>query len=150
MVKYDEVAKIVLPKREAQAKAEATLEVALKGLRKKQDELKKVMDTLSELNARLKAMQAQKKQLQDEIESCELKIDRAFKLIKGLGGEKTRWTTAAEELGKAYTRVAGDMLGACCLRRRVHGKIPQGSRRRLGEHDQAKVQKHTHQWPATD
>ena len=62
------------------------------------------MDTLSELNARLKAMQAQKKQLQDEIESCELKIDRAFKLIKGLGGEKTRWTTAAEELGKAYTR----------------------------------------------
>ena len=110
MVKYDEVAKIVRPKREAQAKAEATLEVALKGLRKKQAELKKVMDTLAELNARLNAMQAQKKQLQEEIESCELKIARAFKLIKGLGGEKTRWTAAAEELGRAYTRVAGDML----------------------------------------
>ena len=56
MVKYDAVAKVVKPKREAQAKAEAALEIVMSGLRKKQAELKKVMDRLKELDDKLSAM----------------------------------------------------------------------------------------------
>lgn len=35
---------------------------------------------------------------------------RAQKLIAGLGGEKSRWTAAAERLGKEYTQLTGDVL----------------------------------------
>ncbi len=38
--------------------------------------------------------QAKKLQLEQDVDSCEKKLDRATKLIGGLGGEKTRWTEA--------------------------------------------------------
>ncbi len=41
---------------------------------------------------------------------CSVKLDRAEKLISGLGGEKTRWTAAAKALGELYTQLAGDVL----------------------------------------
>jgi hypothetical protein len=41
---------------------------------------------------------------------CEAKLDRASKLIGGLGGEKVRWTEAAASLNKQYDRLVGDML----------------------------------------
>ena len=41
---------------------------------------------------------------------CEQKLDRAEKLIGGLGGEKDRWTEAARVLGEKYDRITGDVL----------------------------------------
>ena len=41
---------------------------------------------------------------------CSKKLDRATKLIGGLGGEKTRWTEVAEKLGKDYINLTGDVL----------------------------------------
>jgi hypothetical protein len=35
---------------------------------------------------------------------------RAQKLIAGLGGEKSRWTAAAERLGQEYVQLTGDVL----------------------------------------
>jgi dynein heavy chain len=43
---------------------------------------------------------------------CEEKLDRAQKLIGGLGGEKARWTLISAELGTQHGRLAGDMLMA--------------------------------------
>lgn len=37
-------------------------------------------------------------------------VCRAQKLIAGLGGEKSRWTAAAERLGQEYTQLTGDVL----------------------------------------
>ena len=58
---------------------------------------------------------------------CEVKLDRAQKLIGGLGGEKTRWSAAAHDLGELYTRLIGrcDPLAAprMCGGR---GKCPGG------------------------
>jgi len=51
-----------------------------------------------------------KKQLEEEVELCTLKLDRAEKLINGLGGEKTRWTEVKETLGEQYKCLTGDML----------------------------------------
>lgn len=45
--------------------------------------------------------------------NCRNKLIRTEKLINGLGGEKDRWTTAAEELQTAFEALPGDMLISC-------------------------------------
>lgn len=50
------------------------------------------------LQDELSATQHKKQDLMDNIDLCGKKLDRATKLISGLGGEKTRWTAAAEKL----------------------------------------------------
>ena len=37
-------------------------------------------------------------------------LGRAEKLIGGLGGEKTRWSQAAKDLGIQYNNLTGDVL----------------------------------------
>lgn len=41
---------------------------------------------------------------------CTKKLDRAKQLTGGLGGEKTRWSQTAIELGKLYINLTGDIL----------------------------------------
>jgi dynein heavy chain len=41
---------------------------------------------------------------------CTKKLERAEALIGGLGGEKTRWTQAAKDLGVQYENLTGDVL----------------------------------------
>ena len=55
-------------------------------------------------------MTNKKKELEHNILICEQKLDRAEKLIGGLGGEKDRWTEAARLLGDRYDRITGDVL----------------------------------------
>ncbi len=43
---------------------------------------------------------------------CGQKLIRAKKLIGGLGGEKTRWSQAAERLQHVYENLTGDVLVA--------------------------------------
>ena len=45
-------------------------------------------------------MREKKADLEQNIELCSKKLDRAEKLIGGLGGEKTRWTETAISLGE--------------------------------------------------
>ncbi|KAK3734119.1 hypothetical protein RRG08_000032 [Elysia crispata] len=44
------------------------------------------------------------------VDLCGKKLERAEKLIGGLGGEKTRWTEAAESLEKIFDNLVGDIL----------------------------------------
>lgn len=55
-------------------------------------------------------MTKQKKELEDNIELCSQKLDRAEKLIGGLGGEKQRWSQTAEALQETLDNVVGDVL----------------------------------------
>lgn len=43
---------------------------------------------------------------------CSVKLDRAQKLIGGLGGERDRWSATAESLETAYGALTGDALVA--------------------------------------
>jgi len=115
MESYDRVAKVVGPKKIALAQAEADLEIVMGGLREKQEALKKVEDKISALNSDLATKQALKAKLEADVELCTVKLDRAQKLISGLGGEKTRWTAAAERLGEQYTFLTGDVLLAAAF-----------------------------------
>ncbi|CAI5792110.1 dynein heavy chain 3, axonemal [Podarcis lilfordi] len=107
---YDRVAKVVAPKRERLREAEGLLAVQMQKLNTKRAELKKVIDRLQDLNDEFEEMNNRKKELENNIEICSQKLDRAEKLISGLGGEKDRWTEAARLLGIRYTDLTGDVL----------------------------------------
>ena len=57
-------------------------------------------------------MTKKKKDLEDNIELCSQKLDRAEKLILGLGGERDRWSEMAVNLGSKLTNITGDVLMA--------------------------------------
>ncbi|CAH8482542.1 unnamed protein product [Schistosoma bovis] len=103
MEQYDHVAKIVAPKRIKLAEVELTENMAC--LKKTQDELAEVEAKLENLKNQLKFTQSEKKRLEDEVSNCSTKLERATKLIGGLGGEKDRWHQAAK-----YDNPIGDVL----------------------------------------
>jgi dynein heavy chain len=103
-------AQVVAPKKAKLAEAEAQYTELMEGLNAKKAELRGLEQRLGELNAKLEEMQEKKKQLEYEVEMCGKKLDRATKLIGGLGGEKTRWTEVAASLGGDYVNLTGDVL----------------------------------------
>lgn len=107
---YDRVAKVVAPKKQKLAEAEGELAVQMAKLNEKRAELKEVSDKLQALNDQLDKMTRKKEDLEANILLCEQKLDRAEKLIGGLGGEKTRWTETAANLSEVYNRLTGDVL----------------------------------------
>jgi len=107
---YDRVAKVVAPKKLKLAEAEEELAIQMAKLNEKRAELKEVSDKLQALNDELDLMTKKKEDLEANIILCEQKLERAEKLIGGLGGEKTRWTETAANLGQVYNRLTGDVL----------------------------------------
>jgi dynein heavy chain len=77
------------------------------GLTAKQAELQSLLDKLASMEAELKGQQRKKEQLESDIELCSVKLERAGKLIGGLGGEKARWEETALELAKAQVSPGG-------------------------------------------
>ncbi|ELK27728.1 Dynein heavy chain 7, axonemal [Myotis davidii] len=124
MDSYDKVAKIVAPKKIKLAAAEAELKVAMDGLRKKQAALHEVQDKLAKLQDKLEQNKEKKADLENQVrmvqanagklstivDLCSKKLERAEQLIGGLGGEKTRWSQSALELGLLYINLTGDIL----------------------------------------
>lgn len=83
---YDRVAKIVAPKKEMLRAAEAEYEEAMKGLNAKRAELKEVLDKLAAMEAKLEQLAKTKGDLEAKYADCETKLERAEKLMGGLGG----------------------------------------------------------------
>lgn len=108
--RYDAVAKIVAPKKEALAKAMSDYTNAMNSLAKKRAALKEVQDRLRLLTEDLELNKRKKIDLENKVDICTTKLERAEQLIGGLGGEKTRWTEAAKQLGVQYTNLTGDIL----------------------------------------
>lgn len=115
MDKYDDVAKVVEPKRAKLAEAEAEYSVISGELKAKQGELQALVDKLSAMEAELKTNTIKKEQLEHEVDMCTIKLERAEKLIGGLGGERARWTEIEKQMGEAYGLLTGDMLLAAGL-----------------------------------
>ncbi|RMX38335.1 hypothetical protein pdam_00005508 [Pocillopora damicornis] len=55
-------------------------------------------------------MTDKKQQLEFQVDLCGKKLERAEKLIGGLGGEKDRWSAAAASLQDVYDNLTGDVL----------------------------------------
>lgn len=107
---YDRVIKIVAPKKERLGEAEAELAAQMDMLNEKRAQLQEVTDKLQALNDELACETKKKKDLEDQIELCSQKLDRAEKLIGGLGGEKSRWSETAKNLHGLLYNVVGDVI----------------------------------------
>merc|ERR1719186_1935210 len=88
----------------------AELGVQTEKLNIKQAELKEVMDKLQLLQDGFEKADNEKSTLEANITLCGQKLERAEKLIGGLGGEKTRWTQMAADLEIQYNNLTGDVL----------------------------------------
>uniref|UniRef100_A0A3B3UAK3 Dynein axonemal heavy chain 12 n=1 Tax=Poecilia latipinna TaxID=48699 RepID=A0A3B3UAK3_9TELE len=107
---YDRVAKVVAPKKQSLAEAQESLAVTVALLDQKRSELKEVEDRLASLQKTFEEKTEEKAQLEYQVDLCAKKLERAEKLIGGLGGEKTRWSKAADDLQNTYDNLTGDVL----------------------------------------
>ncbi|XP_039655501.1 dynein heavy chain 7, axonemal isoform X3 [Perca fluviatilis] len=107
---YDRVAKVVAPKKANLAEAQESLATTMALLDRKRAELKEVEDRLAALQKTFEEKTEEKAQLEIQVDLCARKLERAEKLIGGLGGEKTRWSKAADDLQNTYDNLTGDVL----------------------------------------
>ncbi|XP_074537088.1 dynein axonemal heavy chain 12 [Halichoeres trimaculatus] len=107
---YDRVAKVVAPKKANLAEAQESLADTMALLDQKRAELKEVEDRLAALQKTFEEKTEEKAQLEFQVDLCARKLERAEKLIGGLGGEKTRWSKAADDLQNTYDNLTGDVL----------------------------------------
>ena len=66
-------------------------------------------DKLAALGEELKQTQKKKQDLEDQMKTCKTRLDRATKLLSGLGSEKTRWQQRSAELAAQLENVVGDI-----------------------------------------
>ncbi|KZC07229.1 Dynein heavy chain 3, axonemal [Dufourea novaeangliae] len=107
---YDRVIKVVKPKQEMLAEAEAALASQMEALNAKRALLQEVSQKLQALNDEFAECMREKKKLEDQINFCMQKLDRAEKLLGGLSGEKNRWNETAIACGESLHNVIGDVL----------------------------------------
>lgn len=126
------------PKKANLAEAQESLATTMALLDQKRAELKEVEDHLAALQKTFEEKTEEKAQLEFQVDLCARKLERAEKLIGGLGGEKTRsgwctqilyyflqvrslqyvtdwinlfrWSKAADDLQNTYDNLTGDVL----------------------------------------
>ncbi|XP_048510723.1 dynein axonemal heavy chain 7 isoform X3 [Athalia rosae] len=113
MVLYDEVAKVVAPKKAKLAVAEKEFNETMEFLTGRRQMLAELDAKLALLNQDLQRTLAKKIDLENQVTNCTNKLIRSEKLLSGLGGEKGRWLQCAANLQKSYDSLAGDILISC-------------------------------------
>lgn len=113
MVSYDEVAKIVAPKKEKLAAAEKECNECLAFLNEKRKTLAALNDKLTALKTNLQDTLAKKFKLENEVAICTEKLMKAEALIASLDDEKNKWLQSAELLKQSYDNLPGDILISC-------------------------------------
>jgi dynein heavy chain len=107
---YSKVAKNVEPKKAALKKAnEEVAEMSLI-LQAKNDELAGVEAKVAKLNAQYEESMAKKANLEQQAADTVTKLERADKLVGGLGGELVRWKEEVLKLDAAKGNLVGSMI----------------------------------------
>lgn len=79
-------------------------------LQKAQETLKGAENQIAKLEASFKEANDKKEQLVFDVDQCRQRLDRAVKLMGGLGGERTRWTKSCADLNASFENLVGDAL----------------------------------------
>ena len=112
MHKYHGVALKVAPLRERFAVAEEAYRLTTEQLAEAQAKLRAVQDKIEELQRGFREANDKKQALQAELHECQVRLDRADKLIGGLGGERVRWQNTVKQLSSDLVNVVGDVVVA--------------------------------------
>ncbi|KAF8769940.1 Dynein heavy chain 7 like protein [Argiope bruennichi] len=107
---YDRTAKVVAPKKAKLAEAEQQLSVIMELLQTKRSELAALESKLAALRRDCDLSVQKKKDLEAQAKLCEINLQRAEKLIGGLGGERIRWANEAKSLRTKFENLPGDVL----------------------------------------
>jgi hypothetical protein len=110
IVSYHEALKVVLPKRERAKAQEEELSALTRSLEAKQAELERVEERLQELSDRLEASKDRKRELEDAVETTNIKMQRARQLTRGMGGEARRWKAEIVRAAASQKHIVGDCL----------------------------------------
>ncbi|KAL6447918.1 hypothetical protein ACFW04_000175 [Cataglyphis niger] len=113
MVSYDEVAKVVAPKKKKLVEAQRECDEAEAFLNEKRQTLAALNAKLAALNDSLQQTLQKKLNLETEVATCTAKLMKAEKLIASLGGEKSRWMEYAHDLQMNYDSLVGNILLSC-------------------------------------
>lgn len=115
MKSYHEASKIVKPKLEALAVAEANLEAANEALAAAERRLDQCNAKMAGLQADFDAQMAEKRRIEDGAMNLQRKMTMASQLIGGLAGERVRWTEDANNFSDLKRRLVGDCAAACAF-----------------------------------
>jgi len=115
MYSYNKIFLKTQPLRDELALKKQELAAKQLQLHEKKRELEKVNATIRSLQEMYDQKIAEKLSLETKKKECELKLDRAQKLVVGLKDEKERWGIEIEELSKGGVFLAGDSVVAAAM-----------------------------------
>lgn len=115
MYDYHNASKIVKPKQDALFLKEAALEVAMRELAAAEDELDKVQKIKAELQAQFEEANAKARALEEQANKTKRDMDRANKMITGLGDNITRWNEDAKNMATNKLNLVGDVAKGCAF-----------------------------------
>jgi len=110
MVAYDEAMKIVTPKKQKLAEAQAQLKEAKEQYDQALANLEEIREKVRQLEETFTEAEEKKKKLQKDRDNCAKKLDRAKDLIKKLAGENESWEHLLDVNERASEHLTGDVL----------------------------------------
>jgi len=111
--KYQFVEKKVAPKRAKHKEVTAVLAKAESELKVKLDQLQEVKDKVAKLEANCNRMQADKEELEQEMDRAANRMRRAEKLVVLLADEGVRWKETVETISGEIERLVGNVFLSC-------------------------------------
>ena len=131
MAAFFAINKEVLPLKAGLAVQEKKLEGAMKDLGEAQATLDEKQAELDKVQAMYDTAMNEKQRLIDDADSCRKKMSNANALIKGLAGEKIRWTEASVKYRNQIKALVGDIV-LCGAFMSYCGPYNQEFRKHLG------------------
>lgn len=110
MEKYEAVNSFMMPKKKELTQAQELLEKTRVCLDEKRRTEEETVRSIELLSSELEETNNMKSESEKDVENCNLKLDRAGKIIRDVGDEKVRWTNILNGLNEWNNHFVGDIL----------------------------------------
>ncbi|XP_052749829.1 dynein axonemal heavy chain 1-like isoform X2 [Galleria mellonella] len=114
MYKFYHVNKAVAPKKEALQRATKELAAVEAMLANAKAKMRALLEGIMKLNAYLQEKEDEKRKMEEDINQCLARMDRANRLLNGLSSERVRWIKTIKDLDVAIVNLIGDILLSAC------------------------------------
>ncbi|XP_075982332.1 dynein axonemal heavy chain 1-like [Anticarsia gemmatalis] len=114
MYKFYHVNKAVAPKKAALEKATTDLAAVEAMLANAKAKMQALLEGIAKLNAYLNEKEEEKRKMEEDINQCLARMDRANRLLNGLSSERVRWIKTIADLDVAIVNLIGDILLSAC------------------------------------
>ena len=107
---YGKTFRDVEPKRQEVRTLEAGLQKMTEKLVELSENLREITDTIRDLDIKLRGQEEERKQYEDQAKDLQIKLERAEKLVSGLGSERIRWEASLVRFEEIFTKLPGGCL----------------------------------------